>query len=602
MLSESHAPLRNNQGSDDPPSGLGHLGRLLLGLALLLIAGCSSEATTTTAATSSTLGVADTPATTVPPPLKDMTKRPQIWFGPLDPWSWEQHLPGEGPFEFYDLFTEEAPWETAAAAVQVMRLYPAWLEHYATSAQLRTVIADLQRRGIAITFESGPLTETPRCNAATVEGFSGPGPARAIAERVRDAGGTLYGMDLEHGFDAATFDDLACRMTPIEIARDALNTIEAVRAIFPEVRVGSIETANLDAEAVAAWLEAYHEATGTELDYFHLDVNYLRPDWAARAREIEDHVRSRGIEFGIIYLGAEEDSSDEAWLARAEERMVHYEVVHGGRPDHAVFQSWHEHPRRLLPDSEPGTFTNLILRYLRSRTTLQAAIERGVISGSLLDADGAPLAGANLTIQAEATTGAGLITEYTIAGTVPEGVSGADVGYRINTECGCSGTIDLMLYESRYSEQDSTVNLVPNGGFGREWESWGAWGTASYSLVASGRDGGRALSVSASPGHDAGLNSGLFPVTPGAAFEVTFTAKVSPGSEGSGYFHIIFHDAAGERQRLTIPLQPGRLDLGGVTTGPDGRFETSVDELTDMGFRVGFGGDDDNWPAVAWTG
>jgi len=98
------------------------------------------------------------------------------------------------------------------------------------------------------------------------------------------------------------------------------------------------------------------------------------------------------------------------------------------------------------------------------------------------------------------------------------------------------------------------------------------------------------------------LNSGRFPVTPGASFQVTFTAKVSPGSTGGGYFHLIFHDASGERHRLTIPLEPGRLDLAGVTTGPDGRFQTSIDDLPDVVFRVEFHGDDDNWPAIAWAG
>ncbi|MFP5332306.1 MAG: hypothetical protein ACLGHX_08115 [Acidimicrobiia bacterium] len=530
-----------------------------------------------------------------------MSERPQIWFGPLDPWSWEQRLEDEGPIEFYDLFTADARWTSAAAATHVVRLYPDWLEHYATPEQVRTVIGDLHRRNIAYTFETGPLSETPECNAATVEGFSGAGPARAIAERVRQAGGTLYGIDLEHGFDAATFFDVACRMSPTEIATDVVNTIEAVRAIFPDVKVGSIETANLDVEAVARWLEAYRQVTGEELDYFHLDVNYLVPDWAVRARQIEEYVRGRGIEFGIIYFGDAHDTSDAAWLAKAEDRIIENEVIHGGRPDHAVFQSWHPHPRRLLPETEPGTFTNLVLRYLRERTALDASFDEGVITGSLSTSEGEPVTRATVLVGAVATSGPGVMAEYFLKGTVPEGVVAGNVGYRINTECECSGTVELLLEEVRYTEDGSPDSLVPNGSFARGWEAWGAWGSALYELGA-GQDGsGQALRVSAMPGLDAGLNSGLFEVTPGTEFELVFLARVSPGSQGAGYFHIIFHDTSGEVQRLTIPLQPGHVDLGQATTGPDGRFQLPASTAEGVAFVVVFDGDDSHWPAQVFV-
>ncbi|MGD2078809.1 MAG: hypothetical protein PVH18_10520, partial [Chloroflexota bacterium] len=79
------------------------------------------------------------------PVVKDLTERPQIWFGPLDPWSWDQYFPGQGPFQFYDLFTEEAEWQQASEAVHVIRLYPVWLESYATPTQIETVLNDIQR-------------------------------------------------------------------------------------------------------------------------------------------------------------------------------------------------------------------------------------------------------------------------------------------------------------------------------------------------------------------------------------------------------------------------------------------------------------------------
>jgi len=153
-------------------------------------------------------------------------------------------------------------------------------------------------------------------------------------------------------------------------------------------------------------------------------------------------------------------------------------------------------------------------------------------------------------------SGAGLVAEYTISGVVPGGAVDAVVGYRLNVECGCSGPAHLDLHRVQYREGDGPTRLVPNGDFARGLDGWGAWGAADYWLVASDAGTGRALRVSAADGEDGGLNSALMPVTAGSLFTVTFTARVAPGTTGSGYFAVIFLDTSGEVQRLTVPLEP----------------------------------------------
>jgi hypothetical protein len=108
---------------------------------------------------------------------------------------------------------------------------------------------------------------------------------------------------------------------------------------------------------------------GEDLAYFHLDLDYGRIGPKRRWRSVL-YLRSQGIEFGLFYIGNWQDDSDEEWLRQAEARFVKYEVEYGGHPDHAVFQSWHPHPERLLPETDPGAFTYLINRYTRSRTEL----------------------------------------------------------------------------------------------------------------------------------------------------------------------------------------------------------------------------------------
>src|SRR3990172_1654514 len=98
-----------------------------LGIAVSLLALTAACISTTAESSTTTVSVISTPApstTSAPVPAttvtwKDLSIRPHIWFGPLDPWSWGQFYPGAGPFQFYDLFTEDAPWPRAAEAVGV---------------------------------------------------------------------------------------------------------------------------------------------------------------------------------------------------------------------------------------------------------------------------------------------------------------------------------------------------------------------------------------------------------------------------------------------------------------------------------------------------
>ena len=320
---------------------------------------------------------------------------------------------------------------------------------------------------------------------------------------------------------------------------------------------------------------------GEDLAYFNFDLNYHDPNWAQDAKAIEDYLHGRGIEFGMFYRGDETDTTDAQWVAKAEERFVAYEVIAGGHPDRAIFQSWHPHPEHLLPESDPSTFTYLIDRYLRKRTalTLEAPSDSTpsqTIAGTLADADGSPLEDAVVEIHIAPLEGPGLASEYTITGTVPDGAIQADVGYRVNTECDCSGVGDFSLYEVRYTEGSGGSNLVPNGNFARAWEGWGAWGDGAWELVAGDLGSGTALHVTAQAGQPAAINSGRFAVSGGVPFTVTFLARVSPETQGSGYFDLIFLDASQELRRFMIPLETATANLGQARTDSSGGSKSSL--------------------------
>lgn len=579
--------------------------RALAGAAIVVmaLAGCGTSSSPSLSRASPS-GNPRTPSAATPRPTASLParlgERPQIWFGPLDPWSWDRFDPGSGPHQFPELFPPDAPWQEVASGVHVFWLNNTWVESFASDAELRAAVEAIERRGMGIWTEAGPLTETATCNAATLEGFGGAGPARATAQRLRDAGGALYVFGLEHGFDAASIYDLACRMTPAAIAEDTARTVAAVRSVFPDVVVGSVETANLDIDLIGAWLQAYRDATGEELGYFHLDVNYNIPDWAARAVEIAQLVRSRGIEFGITYRGDDTDATDAEWLARARSRFIEYEVEHGGTVDHAVFQSWNRHPTRLLPETDPDSFTHLVGEYLLPRTSLTLEASGGTASGVLAEVGGGPIAGATIALSALPLSGDGVIGTYTISGTVPDGATSADAGLRIGTECECSGPVSVFLDRIGYAEgSGGGANAVPNGDFAAGLAGWGAWGAASGKLTGNGSAAG--LAVTAADGQDFGLNSDAFAVTAGAPFSVTFIARVSPASAGHGLFDIVFLNAGGEVGRFTLPMAPASISLGEAATDPSGAFVIDLGSLPSGSYQLtaSFAGDEERWPAVA---
>ena len=560
---------------------------------------------TPVAPTATPIQSTDTPEPSRPP---DLTTRPQIWFGPLDPAPPNASRPFSG-LEFLNLFDDKAAWANAASSTHVFKLYGGWVAWTASDAEIRQVVDYAKRHGMALAFEAGPLTPTEECTGE-IEGFAGPAEAIRIVQKIKAAGGDIVYVDLEHPYDAATFADApdSCRMTPEEIAQNVSRFIETVRGVFPDAKFGAVETAQHDVNHVAIWVEAYRAVMGEELTYFHLDMDYGQPDWPQRALEIESYLHSQGIEFGLFYRGEWQDASDEEWVARAEQRFVEYEVKNGGHPDHAVFQSWHPHPQQLLPETDPSAFTYLINRYTRSRTKLTLAAASSPdgslnLSGVLLDKNASPLANAAIRLAMSPVDGPGFLYEYTLTGIVPEGATEADVGYRVNLECNCSGPADFVLYEVRYTEGDETTNRIPNADFSQGYDGWGAWGEAVWNLERSDQGAGRALHLTAQPDQGAAINSAKFPTTAGTSFTMTFVARVSPESQGNGYFNLIFDNVVNEIKRYTIPLEPAVIALGEATTDGSGAYKFDLPELpaSNIALQAGYTGDQGYWPAFAGT-
>ncbi len=302
-----------------------------------------------------------------------LAHRPLVWFAPLPPMPTGPGRPFIGSDDFMDLFKPDAPWSQAGSHIQVFKLYGEWVAYDASDGQLRQVVADLNRRGIAIAVEAGPLNPTSECGQG-VESFAGTQEGQHIAQRIKDAGGVLSLVALDEPFYYAHLYDgpNACHWPADLIARNVKAYIDSIKIIFPGVQVGDTEplTQPKMVSDLEGWLDEYHATVGEYFAFIHLDCNFTQPDWASPAKELETFARTRSVDFGLIYSGDGSDLSDGDWLAHAGQRVMHYEVELGGKPDQVLFQSWHDHPDRVLPENDPSSFTGFIDRYFFDWTLL----------------------------------------------------------------------------------------------------------------------------------------------------------------------------------------------------------------------------------------
>lgn len=574
---------------------MGHRSAIAI-LVALTVSACAASPPAPTVIPASIPTAAAAPAPTLSPspspaPVlrRDLTERPQIWFSPLDPSPPDESRPFSGGPDFMALFDEDAPWAEAAAAVHVFKLYGGWVAGRATDDELRRVVHDLNRRGIAIGFEASPLRYGSDCGAWIEEGAT-------IMRRLEDAGAEIRFVALDHPYDSGVLAEGpgSCGLSIEEAASGVADYVAAIRRVLPGVVVGTIETAANERAEVERWVEAYRSAAGEDFDFVHLDLNFARPDWPEATLEIERYLHDRGIEFGMIYFGNWEDRSDAVWLGRVEDRFTTYELL-GGRPDHAIFQSWHPYPQRILPETDPSAFTAIIHRYLRPRTELTLEVTSALTAaGTLTMSDGTPVSGAQVDVATVASDSSGVWHEYSVAGVVPDGAVVADLGYRVNTECACSGEADFTLGAVRYSEdgvdRPLTDAMLPPGSY-----EWSVWGIAVQGADQAG------LHVTADAGQDAAANSPRFSVTPGANYTATFVARVAPVSLGSGYFAIFVSDGRTELTREMVPLSAAVVPIGSAVTDAAGRYELAIDAGTSVTgtVRASYGGGTEAWPARA---
>ncbi len=494
----------------------------------------------------------------------------KIWFAPLPPDRPGTDASFVGSEDFMALFSGRAPWKRAAGRVSVFKLYGGWVARGATDGWLRRAVADLRRRGIALAVEEGPLRPTEDCGLF-IEGFAGD-EGVDVAQRLKDAGGTLRFLAYDEPFYYASIYDgpQACHWSAERIATEVAAYNTEIRGVFPQLRFGDTEplTSAADVPRFEEWIDTYRRVTGEALAFFHVDVGYYLPDWPALVAELERFARSRGVPFGVIYMGDPSDLTDAAWLVRAQERFERYETEGGGRPDHAVLQSWHDRPDRVLPESKPAAFTSLVNRYARSRPALSLTVDDGTVTGRLVDARGRPLRGRRVEIVVVPRyEGAPVPGEPLLSRTVTTDVAGR---FRATVPSSSVG----VLVEARYSGSKSL---------------WPAYAAAVAGAAGRNVALGRPVTASAEAQGPAELAvDGRYETSWGAGDDAPQWIEIDLGGVVS----------VGQIRLLTAQYPAGETDHVVLGRGADGslRVLAELRGVTDGGQLL------EHTPSAPWTG
>jgi hypothetical protein len=308
------------------------------------------------------------------PPLAGQVN-PTIWVSPLDShWRRTWNFPAN---DWDELFEPAAPWASVASHVHVFELSKRFVSE-ADDTEMRRVVTFLKDNKIKLALQGTPLVATQACGL----GVEGHGPAADMAQeaaRIRSAGGDLAYVSMDeplfYGRFLRYFKWRGARKTcdyPIkDLAAQTAGKIAQVRAIFPAVVVGDTEPFGIppsySAEwnaGLAEWIDAYKSATGQVLSFLQADLVWSTPTWKSDFLEGAAIARSKSIPMGIIYNASPKDRN---WTALA---ASHYRLIEGELkvvPAQAVFKTWTDYPRRMLPESDRSTFSGLVHEYLNWR-------------------------------------------------------------------------------------------------------------------------------------------------------------------------------------------------------------------------------------------
>jgi len=397
----------------------------------------------------------------------------------------------------------------------------------------------------------------------------------------------------------------ACALPLTELASDVARRLKLVRSFFPNVIVGDIEPLTLFDESnlssdLDAWIDAYAQATGEKLGFFHADLDWRLP-WIPIVTAAIPALRRRAVPFGVIYNANGGTLSDQDEATSMLQHAVSVEIDKAFSPDQVIFQSWTTTPHRVLPETDMDSFTGILASYVRDRTALTVTRKVGQLVGQLTDSGGKGVPRARVRLQSLDLTGPGNYHTLTSHGLVPEDAKSALLAIRINRECRCARNSDIALRKFQFAEPRASQNPLQGVSLYRNAD-WQIAGNADVGFsVPPGMDQ-TSIAIRARSDETAQLNQVThFPVTAGSEFDFSFELRSSEASNDSGLVAVIFLGTSGrEISRAVIPIRTSYRDGPSQITDTQGRFAFKVPPIDPSSqLRIEFKGTKSLFPSAA---
>jgi hypothetical protein len=286
----------------------------------------------------------------------------QIWFGAVDPISQPRNPAAS---HFLDLFQPGARWDRAAKKIHVLKVSTQFLQ-MAPEADVSAVIQGAKRRNLKLAMEGFLLTASLRCGNGGVESYASPGAINQIIGRLTRLGGTLdyVAMDEPVHFGHYAEGPAFCH-DPVEaLAEQMAPNVKALKAAFPNIKFGDIEPLNRYTtdriKTMLRFAKAFRLASGEPVSFINVDIIWA-DEWRPQLAEWQKEAGAAGIGLGVVIDGDGQDKDDLTWASKAVQRYSAVMKSLPRPPDQIIFQSWMEHPSRLVPDDQPGTLSSIVV-------------------------------------------------------------------------------------------------------------------------------------------------------------------------------------------------------------------------------------------------
>ena len=296
------------------------------------------------------------------------SSKKQYWFAPRWPDT-------TSSYNYMGLFASNAAWPHAADSISAFIV--ANPDQF-TAVQLQQMMSFLKQHNIKFGVGAGPLI-AGSCGQG-VEGFSmGSWTFLHWVEIIENAGGTLDIIDFDepYYFGRIFNGTNACHWSAVQIAQKLDTFMQEMRVRLPNVEFWDTEVMlsndpRTDYNGYKNWLDTFKLVTGYPMPGFNVEFWTEQAGWDTQLKSMEDYSKQQGVPFGIMYNSSNPNTqnSNVEWIADAGCNIVKYEMQKGGTPDLGIFVSWVAKPDRMLPETQPGTFTNFIYSYFNDKANL----------------------------------------------------------------------------------------------------------------------------------------------------------------------------------------------------------------------------------------